>query len=60
MIRMVNSVPTNAAEKFNKESFIGQSTPVAHPIRRMIPSNVSDVGTDRWGFISERPSMHDS
>ena len=58
LMRMANSVSINPAEKFNKKLCTGQSVPVTHPNRRMIPSNISDVGTDRWSFISDGPAMH--
>jgi hypothetical protein len=31
---------------------------VAHPTTRMIPNRISELGTERWGFISQRPAMH--
>jgi len=56
LMRMANSVSINPVEKFNKKLCTGQSVPVAHPNRRMMPSNISDVGTDRWSFISDGPA----
>jgi len=57
-MRMANSVSINPVEKFNKKLCTGHSVPVAHPNRRMIPSNISDVGTDRRSFIFDDPAMH--
>jgi len=58
IIRMANRVSVNPTINFNKKPFIGQSTPVLHPMK-IVPSNNSAWdGTDRWSFISKKTSNH--
>src|SRR5262249_11786139 len=54
--KMASSASVNPVEKSNKKLWTGQSAPVAHPMTSISPNRISEPGTEKWSFMSQRPA----
>jgi hypothetical protein len=57
-MKMASSASVNPVEKSTKKWCTGQRAPVAHPTISISPNRNSELGTEKWSFMSQRPAVH--